>query len=171
MKKICTESPITLLKRAALFGLVLCAVFFSTLTHGETIKKESVIMKTQTLEHRGKQLRAAINLTFKKLSDAGALKPRGASDITEVVVQYIPVGTTFDEAEDILRFAGFLVDQRPSASTTGNRPDRYDVVGSIVPFVQQPLSRINVYVSLSPRAPGDYSKVSKVSAGIVLSTL
>lgn len=128
-------------------------------------------MTTDSLEQRGKQLRAAIDLAFKKLSDARALKPMGASDITEVVVQYIPVGTSFDEAEYILRSAGFSVDPRPSANPTGNRPDRYDVVGSIVPFVQQLLSRVNVYISLSPRAPGDYSKVNKVSAGIVLSTL
>ncbi|KAF0190860.1 MAG: hypothetical protein FD165_2321 [Gammaproteobacteria bacterium] len=138
---------------------------------GEAIQKEINMMTSDLLEQRGKQLRAAIEQTYKKLSDAKALKPMGASDITEVVVQYIPVGTSFDDAESILRNAGFKVDPRPSANPTGSRPDRYDVVGSIVPFVQLFLSRVNVYISLSPMTPGDYSKVSKVSAGMTLSTL
>ena len=155
----------------SLLSLAFCTMFLLVSADGETIQKGGVIMTTDSLEQRGKKLRMAIDIAFKKLSDARAIKPNGASDISEVVVQFIPVGTSFDEAECILRGAGFLVDSRPSVHPTGNRSDRYDVVGSIVPFVQQTLSRVNVYISLSPSAPGDYSKVSKVSAGFVLSTL
>ena len=128
-------------------------------------------MTTDALVQRGKKLRIEIDVAYKKLSDARVIKPRDASDITEVVIEYIPVGISFDEAECILRSAGFSVDPRPSDHPIGNRPDRFDVVGSIVPYVQQPLSRVNVYISLSPNAPGDYRKVKKVNAAFVLSTL
>ena len=131
-------------------------------------------MTSSSLEQRGKQLRAAIEQTYKKLVDARALKPMGGNDITKVVVQYIPVGTSFDDAESILRSAEFKVYPRPSANPTGDRQDKYDVVGEIDSFDWKrifSLSKVSVLIHLSPNAPGNYDKVNKVYAGIALSFL
>src|SRR5258708_31979110 len=90
-------------------------------------------MESNNFTQRGKQLRLEIEERYKKLTDDRALKSSRPSDITDVVVKYIPVGTSFDDAENILRAAGFRVDSRPSANPTGNRPGKHDVVGAISP--------------------------------------
>ena len=155
--------------------LILCVVFSLMPAHGETIQKEKNTMTSDSLEQRGKKLRAAIEQAYKKLVDARALKPMGGNNITEMVVQYIPVGTSFDDAENILRNAGFKVYPRPSVDPPGgNRPDKYDVVGEIDSFDWKRIfsfSKVSVVILLSPKAPGNYDKVNKVDAGFVLSTL
>lgn len=156
--------------RNASFACLACAVILLFPLDVEAIQKKETIMTSNELKQRGKQLRLVIDQTYKKLSDTKELRV-GANDITVVVVKYIPVGTSFNDAEQILRSAGFTVTPRPSGSVIGNRPDRYDVVGEIVPFVQKFLSRISIYISLSPKTPRDYGKVNKISASIVLSTL
>lgn len=152
--------------------LVLCVVFLLMPAHGETIQKEKIIMTSDLLEQRGKQLRSAIEQAYKKLVDARSLKPMGGNDITEVVVQYIPVGTSFDDAESILRSAGFKVEPRPSANPSGSFPWRYDVMALIDSFdLKRFPFKVSVSVFLSPKTPGNYDKVNKVDAGIVLSSL
>jgi hypothetical protein len=142
------------------------------LAHGESIQEEKNIVTSSSLEQRGKQLRAAIEQAYKNLVDTKTLSSKRGNNITEVVVQYIPVGTSFDDAEQILRNAGFKVYPRPNANPTGTRPDRYDVVGAIDSFDwKRFLSKVSVWVNLSPQAPGNYGKVNKVYSGITLSTL
>lgn len=154
-------------------ALALGMAFLSGPTYGEDIQKEKNIVTSESLEQRGKQLRAALELAYKKKVDAKTLSadPRVGNDVTDVVVRYIPIGTSFDDAESILRSAGFRVDPRPNVKVEGNRSGRYDVVGAIVPFVQKFLSSVNLYVHLSPAMPGDYSKVSKVLAGFTVRSI
>lgn len=163
VKNILGAYPITLL------FFIFCLFGFA---HAENTQKEKSIMTHDSLGQRGKQLRAAIEQTYKELVDAKALNPRGGNDITEIVVRYIPVGMTFDDAEQILRNAGFKVEPRPSANPPGSLPWRYDVIGIIDSFDSKRfLSNVRVWVHLIPQAPGDYDKVSKVSASVTLSSL
>lgn len=140
-------------------------------SHGEIIQKEKSTVTNESLEQRGKMLREAIERTYKKMLDEKTLSanPRARNDISDVVVQYIPAGTSFDDAESILRSAGFNIDPRPCAKTDIN--PHGDVVASIVPFAHESLSKVNLYVFLSPTTQGDYSKVAKVYAGFSVRSL
>lgn len=122
------------------------------------------------LEQRGKQLHAAIQLTYKHLKDTRSLKP--INDITEVVNRFIPIGTTFDEAEQILRNSGVRIEPRPSANPSNSYPWKYDVIATIDSFDWTMFpSKVSVSVHLSPIAPGDYDKVIGIKAGIGFSNL
>lgn len=60
------------------------------------------------LTQRGWRLRAEIDATYQELRATNTLTHRvdQPNDVTPVVLKYIPVGTTFDEAAAILRAAG-----------------------------------------------------------------
>jgi hypothetical protein len=125
---------------------------------------------SDVLEQRGKQLHSAIKQTYKQLLDTRSLKP--SNDITEVVVRYIPIGTSFDEAEQMLRNSGFRVEHRPSANPPSTFPWRYDVIAVIDSFDWTAFpSKVSVSVNLSPKAPGNYDKVSGIHAVIARSDL
>jgi len=126
-------------------------------------------MTHDELRKHGQQLRAEIEKRYKELVATRELRSLNGNDIDDVVLKYVPLGTSFDDAEKILRDAGFKVDPRPGANPSGNRPDRHDVVASINPFVSNLESKTSVYVFLSPSMPGKYTKVSKLSAGITTS--
>jgi hypothetical protein len=114
------------------------------------------------LAKRGKLLRAEIDSTFKAV---GAQVPLRGTDITKLVEKYIPLGTSFDDAEQVLRCAGFTVYPRPPSNIVSDRPDRYNVAA----FLQlrgAVFYKTQAIVSLAPRAPGDYSTVTRISAGI-----
>jgi hypothetical protein len=124
-------------------------------------------MTSDDLQHQGKQLRAAIEHTYQELSASNALKYD--TPIDYVVLRYIPLDTSFNDAEQILRSAGFKVDPRPTTNPQGTRPDRYDVTASIVPFIDRFPSRTSIYVSMAPKLPGDYSTIARLSASIIVS--
>ncbi len=139
---------------------------------------------SNNLEERGKQLRAAIDQTYKKMSEAHAIKAMPHSDendLTSVVVQYIPLGTSFDDAEKILRSAGFKVGPRPSTNSPGipgdNTPKIQDeritksVIATIDPYSSFLDGKITIGVFLTPESPTDFTKVSKIHAGIGASYL
>jgi hypothetical protein len=152
-------------------GFALGMAFLLGPAYGEDIQKEKSVMVTESLEQRGKQLRVALEQAYQKMVDEKTLsaRPMAGNEVTDVVVRYIPIGTTFDDAESILRSAGFSVDSRPSASTDINLHG--DVVGAIIPFAQKFISSVNLYVRLSPAVLGDFSKVSKVYAGFIVITI
>jgi hypothetical protein len=127
-------------------------------------------MVTEDLQQRGRELRGAIDHTYKTLVDRNGLQQGlKGNDISPVVSKYIPLGTSFDDAEKILRAAGFTVDPRPGQNPPEDRPDKHDVVAYIVPYVQGFMSRTNVYISLRPKSPGNYTTIAKVNAGILVS--
>jgi len=139
---------------------------------GMSLEKENGQMTSDDLDRRGKQLRAEIELVYKELKSATKLVVgyRG-NDIREIVLKYVPIGTSFDDAETILRFAGFTVYPRPEANATGDRPDKYDVSAFIDSFDHGFAYNVQVIVLLKPKAPGDYSDISGISAGIFYSSL
>jgi hypothetical protein len=120
----------------------------------------------QDLEMQGKRLRIDIDEAYQKLPKSGPTQEiEKAGGITWLAVRNIPLGTSFDDAEVILRSAGFAVGTRPGPNQPGNRPDRYDVVALIDGYRSNLVSRTNVYVHLSPKTPGDfYDGVSAISA-------
>lgn len=127
----------------------------------------------QDLEILGKRLRIEIDEAYQKLPKSGSTQEiEKAGNITWLAVRYIPLGSSFDDAEVILRSAGFSVGPRPGPNQPGNRPDRYDVVALIDGYRSNLVSRTNVYVFLSPKAPGDfYDGVSAIFASFTTSYL
>lgn len=126
-------------------------------------------MSPNELVQRGKELRNEIDSVYQTLKAEKKLSGRG-TDISDQVRKYIPPGSSFDDAEEILRSAGFTVYPRPLSDTMSNAPDRYNVSA----FLKLDGSfgfKIQAIVSLRPKGPGDYGEVSGVSAGIFVSSL
>jgi hypothetical protein len=122
-------------------------------------------------EERGRQLHAALEDAYQKLAATGTLSGRG-TDITAIVLPYFPPDITFDDAETTLRNAGFSLGPRPDLNAPPNpnrAKDWYAVVARISPFAQQFPSRTDLYISLLPKTPGDYTTVSRVSATFFVS--
>ncbi len=122
------------------------------------------------LRQRGGELRAAIDNEYDKITYDHTLKTEGENDITPAVAKFIPPGTSFDDAELILRGASFKVSPRPDAGnpkTLQADPAYKDsVMATINPYKDLLIGTVHVTVYLTPAAPGDYSKVSAVHAGL-----
>ncbi len=152
----------------------LFVIGLTTMIHWSTVPSASSgetgrQMSPNELVQSGKELRNEIDSVYQTLKAEKKLSGRG-TDISDRVRKYIPPGTSFDDAEEILRSAGFDVSSRPSSNTTDNRPDRYSVVGFLkldgwLGF------KIQAIASLTPKGPGDYSEVIELSAGIFVSSL
>jgi hypothetical protein len=129
--------------------------------------KELHQMPSDDLQRRGTELRVALDQTYRKLVDEQAIKPLQGADATDMVERFIPLGTSFDDAEAILKSAGFRLDPRP-----GPIPPRlgfFGVSAVINPFSQGFLSATNLDLTLYPKSPGDYTSVAKISASFFIS--
>ena len=146
--------------------LIFCLLgaFSWPVPHEATAGQEKDMIKSEELEIRGKQLRKAIDETYERLADAKALKSmgNGRNIITYVVLKYIPIGTSFDDAEAILRAAGFEVGKR-----TMNHANQYEVFSEINHYkLTLPFGNTSVYVVLFPRNKDDWSTVQNLKAAI-----
>jgi hypothetical protein len=122
-------------------------------------------MTISELEMRGKQLRSEIDERYKKLCAAKAIKPmgQGRNDIDDIVTKYVPIGISFNEAEIILRSAGFKVGPREKHSLITNK---FMVFAEIAQYVPTLLGKTSIYVTLEPESPNDWRQVKKIEAGI-----
>ena len=77
---------------------------FPPAVFGETGRQ----MSPNELVQRGKELRNEIDSVYQTLKTEKKLSGRG-TDISDHVRKYIPPGSSFDDAEEILRSAGFSV--------------------------------------------------------------
>ena len=116
------------------------------------------------LQVRGQQLQVALQKAYLAMRDSRSYQ----TNVTDVVVTYIPPGLSFDDAETILRAAGFRV-YRPAlnqAADVNRSPEWYGVMGSM-PFAGAFLVGVTAYVMLLPKAPGDYSSVERLDASFM----
>ncbi len=120
------------------------------------------------LDERGEQLRAALEQTYSQLMSKNALRPRPyINDMTSFIKDHIDVGISFDDAEQILRAAGFVVCGRPSADTQSNRPDKYEVQATLL-LESRWLSAVEFAMGMAPAGPGDYRTVKNVWGAIII---
>jgi hypothetical protein len=92
-----------------------------------------------------------------------------------VVVKYIPIGTSFDDAEEILRAAGFKVGKRyfepllyrDNATKTIGSYSKIDNYKQLIPL----FSNTRVGVLLEPKSKDDWSTVQNLEASISLTYL
>jgi hypothetical protein len=117
----------------------------------------------------GKELRHEIRAIYADLKREKAFAPplRG-NDVTAVVLKYIPVGTSFEVAEAILRNAGCKIGVHPADIPNPSRPlNPQEPVLATLPLGGWPLGHF-LSVALVPRENGDYSTVVRVSAAILM---
>jgi hypothetical protein len=115
-------------------------------TGADRTQKEHV-RSSNDHDKRGKELRHAIDDAYTALSRSNSIKSlgNGSNLITDVVLTYVPIGTSFDDAEAILRAAGFKVGPR------GKNPvvrDFYETSAEIAEYAPTLFGRTSVYVSL-----------------------
>ena len=107
---------------------------------------------------------------YNELKLSGKLTSRlGGAKLDNIVDKYLPSGVSFKDAEALLRAAGFIL-HFPDVETGSTNPNRardwYAVVASISPYESQALFRSDLFISILPRAPGDYSVVLQTSAAV-----
>jgi hypothetical protein len=128
-------------------------------------------MSPDEIERRGKELRAALQQTYEEI--VASAKPSGLqTDITRSVTPYVSAGMTFEEAESILKVAGFEINPHPTADKAkdpNRAKDWYAVLASISSFIQGFMRKVSVYVTLFPKSPGDYTVVDNVQASFFVS--
>lgn len=88
----------------------------------------------------------------------------GVNSITEVVEQYIKTGMSFDEAEAILRAAGFTIGSQGRHPVL---PNRFEVRAVIDQYAPTPFGKTSIVVSLQPETPKNWDFVHRVEATII----
>jgi hypothetical protein len=76
-----------------------------------------------TLKVRGEQLRRELNTVYKELHSHSREIPNdpNSRDITETVTRFLPIGISLNDAESILRFAGFSIHPMDLREWDGSR--------------------------------------------------
>ena len=119
--------------------------------------------QARVLRDTGARLRSAIDGAVQDMKAAHKV----SADLSVLVQGYIPVGMSFDEAEGILRAAGCTVAPRRATSSSSNAVDEArDGVNARFFLESHLFGSVQFGVQLLPRAPGDYSRVHGVHAGI-----
>lgn len=116
------------------------------------------------LNARGVALRQAIQASYERLGRSGGVDRQNGNDITNDVLPFFPRGITFDQAEKILRGAGFTLVPRPVPQGAMGAPGDSDEQAVIDPFMPPLVCRTSVTLRLRPQAPFDYQVVAGVNA-------
>jgi hypothetical protein len=116
---------------------------------------------------RGIELRKELESTYDDLRSRGLLTRD--NDVKTIVIKYIPIGTSFDDAERILRAAGCKVGSEPDVATLP--ADEQLRLGHIdaslgLSHGWSDSGRL-FFVSLYPRTPTEYDLVARLDASII----
>jgi hypothetical protein len=70
------------------------------------------------LSQRGARLQADVTATYRELRQNQALRfaPQGGNDVTPIVLKYIPLGASVDDAITVLHAAGYLLTATPDGA-------------------------------------------------------
>jgi len=112
------------------------------------------------LEQTGTQLRADIEQAYRALQRQHQLD----MDISNVIQRYLPAGMSFNDAEAVLRAAGFTVSPRPRPKHA--HPQWYYGYAEIKPLHSGLLYSVSVAVVLEPPGPDDYSVLRRANGSL-----
>lgn len=133
-------------------------------------------ISSNDLDQQGKQLRTEIELEYHKLKDSKTLSLPNTgtgNDISAIILKYIPIGASFEDAERILREADFKLaasSPRPPHPTDASY-DRFNIRGGII-LEGNLVWQAEVVIILYAETPGaEHTKVKKVFCSIITSSL
>jgi hypothetical protein len=159
--------------RATMKLAVIC-VSLLIAAHADAVGRRN---QTNALDfrERGARLRLELERAYQDLRHTGAFKSSG-NDVSSIVKKYVPVGTSFANAETTLRSSGFTIDPLPPRESPENPSPlwsdehklmmRFAIFGTLV-LAQKGSSRITVEITLLPKILGpDHNTVKGVHAAI-----
>jgi hypothetical protein len=127
--------------------------------HADAVDRRNPI-NTLGFQERGARLRIELDRAYQDLRRTGEFKSAG-NDVSSIVKKYVPVGTSFANAEIVLRSSGFDMDSPPPRDAPINA-----LFGTLV-LAQRGISRMTVEITLFPKESGtDQSTVKSVQAAI-----
>jgi hypothetical protein len=153
--------------RATIKFAVIC-VSLLTAAHADAVDHRNQ-MNALDFRERGARLRRELERAYQDLRHTGGFKSAG-NDVSPIVKKYVPVGTSFANAETTLRSAGFDIDplprENPLWSGESKLMMRFAIFGTLV-LAEQKLSRITVEITLLPKIlEADHNTVKGVHAAI-----
>jgi hypothetical protein len=158
--------------RATIKFAVIC-VSLLVAAHADAVDRRNQ-MNALDFRERGVRLRLELERAYRDLRHTGDFKSAG-NDVSSIVKKYVPVGTSFADAETTLRSSGFNIDPLPPREPPKNRsPEssehelmmRFAIFGTLV-LAQHGISRITVEIKLLPKILGpDPNTVKGVHAAI-----
>jgi hypothetical protein len=159
--------------RATVKFAVIC-VSLLIAAHADAVDQRNQI-NALDFQERGSRLRLELERAYQDLRHTGEFKSDG-NDVSSIVQKYVPVGTSFANAETTLRSSGFNIDplpprgpqKNPSSLWSGEYKSMvgFAIFGTLV-LAQQGVSRITVEITLLPKILGaDHNTVKGVHAAI-----
>jgi hypothetical protein len=146
--------------RATVKLAVIC-VSLLTAAHADAVDRRNQI-NALDFQERGARLRLALERAYQDLRHTGEFKSAG-NDVSSIVEKYVPVGTSFVNAQTTLRSSGFNIDPLPPREPPRNPSPlwndehklmmRFAIFGTLV-LAQQGVSRITVEITLLPKISG-----------------
>jgi hypothetical protein len=124
-------------------------------------------MSALDFQQRGARLRFDLEHAYHDLRHTGGFKSAG-NDVSSIVEKYVPVGTSFANAEITLRSSGFTIDPLPPREPPKDPSPLWSgaIFGTLV-LAQQGFSRITVEITLLPKIlEADHKTVKGVHAAI-----
>jgi hypothetical protein len=159
--------------RATVKFAVIC-VSLLIAAHADAVDQRKQI-NALDFQERGSRLRLALERAYQDLRHTGDFKSAG-NDVSSIVEKYVPVGTSFANAETTLRSSGFNIDPLPPREPPKNTSPlwsgerelmmRFAIFGTLV-LAQHGVSRITVEITLLPKIlQADHNTVKGVRAAI-----
>ena len=159
--------------RATMKSAVIC-VSLIIAAHADAASRRNHV-NALDFQERGARLRLELERAYQDLRHTGGFKSAG-NDVSSIVKKYVPVGTSFANAETTLRSSGFDIDPLPPREPPENPSPlwsdehklkmRFAIFGTLV-LAQQGFSRITVEITLLPEKSGaDHNTVKGVHAAI-----
>src|SRR5437016_954229 len=103
--------------RAAMRLAVVC-VSLIIAAHADAAPRRNH-MEALDFQERGARLRLELEHAYQELRHTGEFKAAG-NDVSSIVKKYVPVGTSFANAETTLRSSGFDIDSLPPREPPNN---------------------------------------------------
>jgi hypothetical protein len=118
-------------------------------------------------QERGARLRLELERAYQDLRRTGEFKSAG-NDVSAIVKKYVPVGTSFANAQITLRSSGFEIDPAPPREPPKNASPlwKFSIFATLV-LAQKGVSRMTVETTLLPTtSEADHNTVKGVHAAI-----
>ena len=127
--------------------------------HAEAVEPRSQ-KNALDFQERGARLRTELDRAYQDLRRTGLFKSAG-NDVSPIVKKYVPVGTSFANAEITLRSSGFNIDPLPPREAPTN------AMFATLVLAQRGISKMTVEITLLPKISGaDQNTVKGVQAAI-----